>query len=266
MKIVDLAPEHESLYFNCLIGDPDRLADAGDYKRVWYEAMKPRGLKVKLALDDRGNPVGMIQYLPVEESSVAGRDLYSLLCIWVINDKKFRGNHQRHGYGKALLAAMEDDARQHGKKGVTVWGLSLPAFMPAAWFKKHGYAEAERQGMRVLLWKHWDPTAQKPFWVRRHKTPENRPGRVTVTAFCSGWCPEVNKAFTRTKRAVAGCGGPIEFAEINTTERKTFEEWGIVDGLFVDGKEMPLGPAPSYAKIKRAIGKSVKNAQRGHHA
>jgi GNAT superfamily N-acetyltransferase len=260
MKIIDLAEEHESLYFNCLIGDPRRLADAGNYKRDWYRKMTPRGLKVKLILNDAGEPVGMVQYLPIEESPATGKDLYYLLCIWVVNDKKFRGNHQKKGFGTALLAAFEEDARASGKKGVVAWGLTIPAFMPARWFKKHGYEEAERQGMQVLLWKTWEAGVAKPAWTPSRKKPERTQGKVTVACFRCGWCPEVNKAFTRTKRVVAEIGGEINFTEIDTAERKAFEEWGFGDALFIDGKEIPLGPAPSIAKIRRAIHQSQKRA------
>ncbi len=262
MKIIDLDKRYEPLYCNCLIGDPERLKDAGDYKRRWYETMKPRGLKVKLALDDAGEPVGMVQYAPVAESPVTGKDMYYLYCIWVINDKRFRGNHQKMGFGTALLDAFEEDARQSGRKGVIVWGLSLPVFMPARWFKKHGYQEVARQGMQVLLWKAWGQDVTPPSWIRPHKLPAPTPGKSTVTCFCGGWCLEVNQSFSRTKRVIAEVGRDFDFQEIDTTDRKTFDEYGLSDALFIDGKEMPLGPAPSYAKIKRAIQKSVKKAEK----
>jgi GNAT superfamily N-acetyltransferase len=262
MKIIDLTQEFEPLYFNCLVGDAGRLNDAGEYKKHWYEAMKPRGLKVKLALTDNGEPAGMIQYLPVEESTVTGRDLYALLCLWVVNDKRARGNFQKRGFGSALLAAFEEDARTSGKKGVVVWGLSIPAFMRAAWFSKHGYEVVERQGIQVLLWKTWASGADKPAWALQRKIPERTPGKASVTCFRCGWCPEVNKAFTRTRRAIEEIGGDIDYREIDTTDPTAFSEWGISDAVFVDGESIPLGPAPSYAKIKRAIRLSRKRAAR----
>jgi GNAT superfamily N-acetyltransferase len=266
MKIVDLGAEDEALYFNCLSGNPELTAETGDYKRDWYRAMKPRGLRVKLALDGEGEPVGMVQYLPVEESIVAGRDLYFLYCIWVLNDKKYRGNHQKKGYGSALLAAFEDDARQSGKKGVAAWGLRIPAFMRASWFEKRGYREAERQGIQSLLWKTWDETAEKPAWILPKKTPAGLTEKSTVTCFCGGWCPEVNKAFMRAKRAAedigAKTGRRVDLTEIDTKGREAYAEWGIGDALFIGGREMPLGPAPSYGKIARAIKRGVKKTEK----
>jgi GNAT superfamily N-acetyltransferase len=263
MKIIDLPSEHEAFYFKCLVDDPAWLAEAGDYKRKWYEAMKPRGLRVKLALNDGDRPVGMVQYLPVEESNVSGRDLFFLHCIWVVNDRR-GANRQGKGIGSALLAAFEEDARCSGKKGVVVWGVTIPDFMRAAWFKKHGYETVEAQGIIELLWKTWEAGAVRPAWVKPNKKPAPAPGGTTVTCFRCGWCPEVNKTFTRARRAAADLaaeGRKVGFREIDTTDRRNFREWGISDALFIDGEEVPLGPAPSYEQIKEAIERSLKKAK-----
>ena len=68
-----------------------------------------RGLRVKLALDDSGTVGGMVQYLPIEQSFVEGKDLYFVLCIWVHGYKQGRGNYQKRGMGKAMLDAAEID-------------------------------------------------------------------------------------------------------------------------------------------------------------
>ena len=72
MKIIDLAPEHEDIYCQCLEEWSDEIREAGSHKREWYANAKDRGLRVKLALDDNGTVGGMIQYLPIEQSPAAG--------------------------------------------------------------------------------------------------------------------------------------------------------------------------------------------------
>lgn len=57
------------------------MKEADQRKSVWYQRMKDKGLRVKLALDDQGTVGGMIQYLPIEHSSVEGTDLYFINCI-----------------------------------------------------------------------------------------------------------------------------------------------------------------------------------------
>jgi hypothetical protein len=54
MKIVDLSPEYENLFFCCLEDWSDEIKEAGDHKACWYAHMKDKGLRVKLAVSDDG--------------------------------------------------------------------------------------------------------------------------------------------------------------------------------------------------------------------
>jgi N-acetylglutamate synthase-like GNAT family acetyltransferase len=229
------------------------MKEAGTRKRAWYEAMRERGLRVKLALDDAGTVGGMVQYAPIEETFVSGKDLYFILCIWVHSHKVGRGDFRRRGMGKALLAAAEEDARALGAKGIAAWGVALPFWMRASWFRKRGYRVADRDGIRRLLWKSFAGDAVKPKWVKEQKRPAAVSGKVQVTSFVNGWCPAQNITCERAKRAAAQLGDPVQFAEIDTSDPRTFREWGITDGLFIDGKPVRFGPPPRFAKIKRQI-------------
>ncbi len=258
MIIEDLTPEHEKLYFMCLEDWSAEMKEAGNHKEKWYCSMKDKGLRVKLARDDRGEIGGMIQYIPIEYSFVEGKNLYFLNCIWVHGHKQGRGNFQKKGLGKALLTAAEEDVKALGAKGIAAWGLMLPFFMKSAWFKKQGYKAVDRQGVQVLLWKTFTDDAIPPKWIRPKKKPKIEQGKVNVTAFLNGWCPAQNIVFERAKRASAEFEGKVLFQAYDTSDRDTFLEWGISDALFVDGKEVRSGPPPSYEKIKRIIEKRVR--------
>ncbi len=258
MKIIDLTDEHKPLYFVCLEDWSEEMVEAGDHKAGWYHKMKDEGLRVKLALDDRDEVGGMIQYIPIEHSFAEGNDLYFINCIWVHGHKQGRGNLQKRGLGKALLQAAESDAAALGAKGIVAWGLSMPFWMKASWFRKQGYRKVDKDGMQVLLWKPFTGDAIPPKWIRQKKKPETTPGKVTVTAFLNGWCPAQNLAYERAKRASTELGGKVEFQMIDTFDRDTFLEWGIVDALFVDAKPVRTGPPPSYEKIKKTIARRAK--------
>ncbi len=75
MKIVNLSRVHERQYFCCLEEWSNEIREAGDHKECWYAKMKDKGLRVKIAENEKGEACGMIQYLPVEISSVEGHDL-----------------------------------------------------------------------------------------------------------------------------------------------------------------------------------------------
>jgi GNAT superfamily N-acetyltransferase len=258
MKIVDLADGHKPIYFVCLEDWSPEMKEAGDHKSLWYERMKDRGLRVKLALDDRGEVGGMIHYVPVELSPGAeGKDLYFILCIWVHGYKEGRGDFRRKGMGQALLQAAEDDVRALGAKGIVAWGMAIPVFMRASWFRKHGYKTVDKMGMQHLLWKPFAKEAIPPRWLRMKKVPETVPGKVTVTALLNGWCPAMNMSFERAKRAASEFGDRVAFRAVNAFDRDVILEWGTSDALFIDRKQVRTGPPPSYEKIKKKIARRV---------
>ncbi|MBN1523544.1 MAG: GNAT family N-acetyltransferase [Spirochaetales bacterium] len=258
IKIIDLKKEHEELFSTCLSGDPQRYRDAGEHKLCWYHTMKSRGCRVKIALDESGQPGGMIQYVPSEESFVLGKNLMVMQCIWVLNDKKGRGNFRKKGMGKALLEAFEKDAKKQGKDGVVVWGLTIPVFMQASWFRKKGYAAVDKNGVMQLLWKKLKDSAEPPRWMRQQKIPTGRKDAVTVTCFKNGWCPEINKTLQRAERVVKEFNGDARLEIIDTADNRVMREWGISDALFVAEREIPTGPAPKEKTISKAIKKAVK--------
>ena len=263
MKIVDLDEKMTPLFCSCLEDWSDDVKEAGDRRRRWVERFAPRGLRAKIALDDAGNPGGMIQYLPIEESTVDGTGLYFTTCIWVHGHKQGRGNFQGRGMGRALLAAAEEDARAHGATGMAAWGLWLPFWMKASWFKKHGYKTADRNGMALLVWKPFVDAARPPRWFRRSAKPlELTAGRVNVTCFVNGWCT-VGAVNAERARGVAGeFGDQVVFREIDTSEHSTVAAWGLGDALFVDGKQVSTGPPMSREKLRKIIGKKVARLPR----
>ena len=188
--------------------------------------------------------VGMIQYGPIEHSMVDGTGLYFVYCIHVHGHKQGRGNFQKHGMGSALLEAAEADARALGAKGMAVWGVWLPFWMKASWFRKHGYRKADRQGISVLLWKPFTEDAQTPRWFpSKKKQPEALAGKVNVTAFSSGWCLACNLVYERARRASAEFGDKVVFREIDVSERSAVAEWGQSDALYVGRQESSMGAA-----------------------
>ncbi len=257
MDIIDLKPEFLDTYLCCLEDYSDEIKEGQAHKRRWYEAMKDRGLRVKLAVED-GKAVGMIHYVPIGESFAEGRDLYFVHCVWVHAHKgKGVGDRRKHGIGTALVKAAEEDARVLGAKGLVVWGMPIPVFMRASWFKKKGYKKADRDGMMVLLWKPFTEDAAAPRWIRVKEKPGKIDGRVAVDAFVHGWCPAMNMCFERAKRAAKELGDAVEFRPVETLDRAVYLDRGIADGLFIDGKAVRTGPPPSYEKIRKKIAKKI---------
>ena len=257
MKIIDISPETELHYFCCLEDWSKDMKEAGDSKQKWYYRMKDKGLKVKFAVDDNNVIGGMIQYIPVEYSMVDGENLYVVMCIWVHGHKQGRGDHRKQGMGSTLLKAAEEDVKQLGANGLVTWGIILPAFMQASWFKRKGYKVVEKSGIIRLLWKPFNENAVPPVFKKPNRQPEKGKEKVNMAIFRSGWCQAFNITYERAKRASKDFPGKIEINEYDTTNPEIIKEWGILDGLYVDGIEVRTGPPPTYKKIHKKIAKKA---------
>ena len=260
MEIIDLVEEYENTYCMCLEDWSDEMKEAGDYKKVWYERKKTKGLRVKLARNKEGRIVGMIQYVPVEEAPVLGGNLYYIYCIWIHGYKEGVGNWQNRGTGRKLLAAAEEDARSLRSKGMVAWGITLPFFMRSKWFKKNGYRKIDRDGITELLWKPFTGDAEPARLIKKKKTPGKQKNGVSVTCFRNGWCPAQNIVCERMKRAVEETGGRAEYIEIDTENRENLLEWGISDALYINGRQINTGPPPAYESLKKRLEKAIKKS------
>ena len=164
--------------------------------------------------------------------------------------------------GKALLKAAEEDVKELGAKGIVAWGLSIPVWMKASWFKNQGFIPVEKKGFlgEVLLWKTFADDAVPPKWIHQKKKPKKTCGnKVEVTCLSNGWCPAMNLASERAKQTALEFGDAVEIKEIDTFDRDTFHEWGVSDALYIDGKKVRVGPPPSKEKLRKIIGKKVSN-------
>ncbi len=258
MEIIDLADEYEGTYCKCLEDWSEEMREAGDYKERWLARKKNLGLRVKLARNEANQIVGMIHYAPIEVAPAIGHDLHYIYCVWIHGYKEGVGNNQKRGIGTALLEAAEADAKSLGAKGIAAWGITLPFFMRSAWFKKHGFRRADKEGMIELVWKPFAADAAPPSLLRLKKRPVAVEGRVTVTCFRNGWCPAQNLACERMKRVVAGYSGKVDYVEIDTDDRERLDEWGIADGIYIDDVELPFGPPPTYEVLRKKLQKRLR--------
>lgn len=259
MKVVDISDENTELFSVCLEDWSEEARESGPRRRQWLDHCRQhRGLRAKVAVDENGVEGGMIQYGPIEHSHVDGTGLYFVYCIHVHGYRQGRGNFRNRGMGKALLAAAEADAKARGAAGMAAWGLWLPIWMKASWYRKHGYRKADRQGMSVLLWKAFTDDAQPPRWFPvKKQVHDTVDGKVNITAFSSGWCLSQNLVYERARRAAAEFGEQVVFHEIDTSSRDAVARWGIADAVLVDGRNLQKGPPPSYEKIRKIIARRV---------
>ena len=260
MDIINLGEQEKQTYFSCLQDYSEDMLQASYVKEKWYNKMKDKGLRVKLARHESGAIAGMVQYFPIEYSWVNGKDLYFIGCIWVKGGKNGHFNFQNQGMGKALLHAAEEDAKALGAKGMVAWGTSLPVWLKAKWFKKQGYKPVDKKGFLgdVLLWKTFTDDAEAPEWIEQKKKPEKQEGKVKVTCISNGWCPAMNLSSIRAKEVAEEFGDDVVLEEVNTLDRDNMEDWGITDVLYIDGQKISTGPPPTKEKLRKKIAGKVQ--------
>ena len=81
---------------------------------------------------------------------------------------------------------------------------------------------------------------------------------MDITLFRTGWCPAYNLAYERTIRAAGEFGDRIRLHEYDALDRNVVKEWGITDGIYIEGKEIRTGPPPTYEKVHRKIEKRAR--------
>jgi hypothetical protein len=162
--------------------------------------------------------------------------------------------------GKSLLRAAEEDVKALGRKGIVVWGTSLPVWMRASWYRKQGYTPVDKKGLfgDVLLWKTFADDAQKPKWIKPTKKPEVSKDKVKITCMSGGWCSAMNLSCHRVKEVAGEFGDRVEIEEIDPADRSRYREWGASDMIYIDNKKVGMGPPPSKEKIRRIIEKKLK--------
>ena len=263
--IVDLDDKYLNSYCCCFEEYDKRMQQGARRKIDWVERMRPLGLRCKLAIDDQGDPFGMVEYMPIELAPAEGEGLFFINCIWVHGHKRGIGNRQKAGVGKALLHAAELDAMDQGAKGMAAWGLALPVWMKASWFRRHGYRNADRKGMMTLVWKPFHSHAPRPSWIKGKPNPAIQPGRVTVTAILNGQCPLMNYRFEQLKRIASEFEEQVDFIEIDTFDKEAIREHRAKDAFFLERKEMFAGPPIPDDKLRKRIQKAVKRLGAAPH-
>lgn len=215
---------------------------------AWLSGAMTRGLVAFLA----GPPqaaFGLAEGVPVEAAPrrVRGRGLLFLTCLWVEP-----ADRRGRGVGRALLTAFEDEARRLGKGGVATLGYAQGGHKPAGFFRRWGYAEIDRRGDLVLLFKALAPDARPPEWLGaggpgpkiRAASDPARGGeapRHRLELIWSGQCPYFWAAAHAVREWAAAHTDLVEFSEHRSDDPAAADRLGTAGGVFLDGRQVDQG-------------------------
>jgi GNAT superfamily N-acetyltransferase len=122
VEMHDLSDEYMHFVASCTHVDAtdEEVMRANTVREAWLRDSFASGLKVKVAVAD-GRPVGFAHCVPIEMGTwgMSGEDLMTVPCLTLEYGRVY-ARKQGSGCGRALMDAVEAEARRAGKKGVAV--------------------------------------------------------------------------------------------------------------------------------------------------
>ena len=259
MEIVDLTDEHMLFVAACThIDDLDEEMDrARRVRESWLRNALTKGLKVKVAID-KGKPVGFAHCLPIELGAwgMSGKDLMTIPCL-TLNYKRVYNRVQSSGYGRALMGAVEAEARKN-KKAVAVLAYDTDFwFMPASFFKKLGYQEVGRQGGTVLMLKAFE-LVDPPSMHKLNYKPKLIEGKVVVDVFWNPICLTSIIEIQRVREVCAEYIDKVVLREFNCGSKEVLEKYQTSRALFVNRKYKFWGYEAPRDELRKMIEEALK--------
>jgi GNAT superfamily N-acetyltransferase len=256
LQVIDLTDEHLHFVTLCThIDDPDDDMDRiAGIREKWLRDTMPKGLKIKVAIDD-GKPVGFAHCLPIELGAwgMSGKDLMTIPCLTLEYDRVYR-QKKGSGFGRALMEAVEEEAKVT-KKGVAVLAYDNDFwFMPFSFFEKLGYNEVDRQGDAVLMLKTFEPV-EPPLMHKLNYDPKLDPGKVVIDAFWNPICLTSILEIHRVREVCAEYGDKVILNEFNCGEKQNLEKFQTSRALFINGEKKDWGYAAPSDELRKEIEK-----------
>ncbi len=251
MRLQDVDESTEITFLHCLHDERPDDPRAMGVRRKWYREHVGSGLVAKVLVLDSGEVAGLVQCLPIEQTSLVGRGLLSVLCMWVHGYDHHIGNKQGNGYGRYMLERIEAYARESGFAGVSAWGMDFPYWNPVSFYEHMGYERCDKAGEAVLVWKKFASGAEPPAFRRRLKAPIVRPDKVSVAVFYDGSCMSSCEQCFTVRDGTDGLGALVDYMEVDTSDPDVLAEWGIPQGTFVEGRPHRPYEPPFTSEVLR---------------
>ncbi len=254
MRVVALTEEHMRFVTLCThIDDPNEERDGITWVREsWLRNTLAKGLRVKVVIDE-GRPVGFAHCLPIELGAwgMSGKDLMTVPCLTLEYNRVYRREHGS-GYGRALMEAVEAEAKKE-KKGVAVLAYDHDFwFMHFSFFKKLGYIEVARQGSAVIMLKAFEPV-DPPVMHKLNYRHQLVPGKVVVDAFWNPICLTSIIEIHRIREVCAEYGDKVILNEFNCGNKNVLERYQTSRALLINGAPKDWGYAAPRDELRNEI-------------
>ena len=215
----------------------------------WLKSMENKGLRVKVALLD-GIHAGFLYLIPIEISPwpIRGNDLMVFPCL--VAHSRFSNK----GVGSELIKAAEKETLLQDRKGIVTIGYFWDFwFMPAKYFLKLGYEVAQTRGNEAILWKKFEKSGDSPIFWNENYNFHHIKNKVVIDLFWNIFCLTSDVEAQRVREVVSEYGDDVILNEYSTIHQKVLHKYGIERRIYVNGKNLEIGPEIEKAKLREAI-------------
>ncbi len=181
-------------------------------------------------------------------------------CLTLKYNRVYR-QEQGNGYGRALVEAVEAEAKKE-KKGVAVLAYDHNFwFMPSSFFKKLRYREVARQGSAVIMLKAFEPV-DPPIMHKLSYQLQLVPWKVIVDAFWNPICMTSIVEIHRVREVCAEYGDKVILNEFNCGNKNILEKHQTSQALFINGNFKFWGYAAPRDELRKTIGMALEEVSK----
>ena len=218
-------------YFVSTCSHVDESAEidaCGKRRSEWFRKMYDKGFRAKVALFNDAH-AGFLYSLPIEQCPwwLSGKDLLVVPCLYVLKD------YSNKGIGQELINTAEKQALAQNLKGIVTIGYEHDFwFMPASFFKKLGFSQANRKGNSIIMWKLFDDSVQPPVFLERNYQFKPVSGKVVVDLFWLPFCQTSSVEAQRVRQVAEEFPDSVILNEYCADEFESFCQHQTVRAIF----------------------------------
>lgn len=140
-RIMDLTPGNIGYWGVCGYKDAKKHKELQN-KIDWFNKLSDNGLKIKIAVSESDEYLGMVEFMPGElaHRPVDAAGYLFIQCIFLGFKKEYKGK----GIGSALVQACVQEAKDSGMKGVASVARKSSFMASEDIFLKNGFSVVEK--------------------------------------------------------------------------------------------------------------------------
>jgi L-amino acid N-acyltransferase YncA len=205
---VDVSAENVSEVGICC--SKDKKSPGFIAKAEWFKSSLNKGLRMKIALDNKGRQIAFVEYLPSELAwrPVKADNYLFIHCITV-----YSKDSREKGLGSKLLQMVEEEAVAQGKSGICAMSSDGSWIADKKLFQKNNFTITSEMGRFEMLVKKLDPLAPLPVFIDwTKKLPEYKGWHLIY----ADQCPWHYKSVTDLQQAAIDIGIILTITKLTT--------------------------------------------------